>query len=203
MSKTHYAIGKYHRNKRGEYVSGSWFKRFWEGTKMWTLRAVILSVAVLLVAQTSRAFFPKLEYVSEQVVIDNLGPKIEQLKWKVIADIKSGESNNAKEQDAIITYDPPVDTSNLRCKKDILSFGNYQYKVCTVISYYKVLYGKKITQKEAILIALDDKLAGQLTYDIVFNSPKGDKAEDHWYNTARSPKYNIKGQLLAIKELQK
>lgn len=53
------------------------------------------------------------------------------------------------------------------------SWGVMQFKLTTVMHYYEELYGEKITQKEALLIALDDEKARALARDIIFEVEGG------------------------------
>lgn len=159
-------------------------RKFFRGLIFWSviIGAIILSV---------RIFFPKIEYsiVEKQVIIDNLAVKREELKGKLVADLILGENGVA------VKYDPPK--GKYKCPEDVVSFGKYQFKVCTVIGYYKSLYGKTITKKEAILIALDDNKAGELAQDMIFKEKGG---IENWFNTAN--KYKLREQLAVINALQ-
>ena len=184
----HYAVGTYKRNSKGEFVTGSWFKRMWVSVKWWSAVITLGLVGIMIVGQTARAFFPKTEYVKEQVLVDNLAPKIDELKSNLVEAIQKCESKGHKESDGIIIFDSNSEAS----------IGTLQFQRKTVQYYYKHLYGKTITAKEAVLIALDDEKAEQLAHDIIFKDSKG---VNNWYNCANS--INAKGQLTVIKTLQK
>lgn len=128
---------------------------------------------------------PELTYAREQVVVDNLPKKVEQLKSEILADLKKCESQGHTEDDAIII----MDTNNK------LSYGLYMFQRDTVTHYYKTLYQKDITKKEAVEIALDEQKAEQLARDILFTVGARD-----WYNCSK--KHNLESRILLIKKLE-
>lgn len=144
-------------------------------------------VLVVIMGTVIREMFPVYKVQEKQVILDNLTIKIDQLKGEIIADIKKGECGHYTDDDGIIIFD-----SNKKA-----SIGCYQFQKSTVIYYYKKLYGQDITGREAVLIALDDKKASQLTYDIVFGELEGWR---NWFNTGK--KYNIKERLEIIRNLE-
>jgi hypothetical protein len=190
----HNAIGTYRPDKKGNYrrdgegrFTKSGFERFWDGVKFWTKFSAVALVVTMLIGGTARAFFPKTEYVKEEVMVDNLTPKIAELKTKVVDDIQKCESKGYKENDGIIIFDSNSEAS----------IGTMQFQRKTVIHYYKTLYGKTITPKEAILIALDDEKAEALAHDIIFKDSKG---VGNWYNCSK--KIDAQGRISTIKALQ-
>lgn len=120
--------------------------------------------------------------------IDPLNRKIEALKDDVVAQIRSCESAGHKEDEGIII----LDTNNK------MSIGQLQFQKATVIYYYKTLYNKIITAKEATNIALDSTLASQLAKDILFKTKTGTL---NWINC--SIKYHSKEQVEIINKLSK
>ena len=66
----------------------------------------------------------------------------------------------------------------------------------TIIHYYKTLYSKDITKKEAVLIALDNEKAEQLASDIIFETEKGYR---NWLNC--SNKHGLAERVKFIKGL--
>jgi len=133
----------------------------------------------------------------------NFAQKIDSLQNSVVEQIHVCEKQNYSESDGLVTYDP----TEAMYQKNIgkhhfintgeLSFGTYQFKQSTVIYYYKTLYNKVITGKEAILIALDDKLAGDLTKDILFKTKDGWK---NWINCSNS--LNLPVMIQAINKIK-
>lgn len=117
------------------------------------------------------------QIVDVPVVVGSLQEKIYELQNEVLDTLTACESGGASESDGLVTFDP--NPNNPKVQK--ASFGLYQFKQSTVIHYYKVLYGKDITGKEAIDIAMNEKTSRQLTSDIIFKTNNG---LDNWYNCA-------------------
>lgn len=132
--------------------------------------------------------------VKEQVVLDNLKGKINELKGQLVGEIKSCESAGFDESYGLITYDPHKTNKNVQ----IASIGSYQFKKSTVQYYYKTLYNQEITGKEAVLIALDDEKAGELATKIIFDTDDG---LSNWINCAK--KNNSRTKLEVINSLMK
>ena len=120
--------------------------------------------------------------------IDNMPWKVEQLKNDVVNQIKSCESGGHKEEDGLII----LDTNNK------MSIGQLQFQTNTVKHYYKTLYDKVITTKEAIEIAIDTDKATALAKDIIFQTDKG---LTNWITCAN--KFDSKAQVKIIKKLEK
>lgn len=153
------------------------------------LKLGFIAVSILLIT----FWFGGLAYSSERVTMqdrevirDTLSEKIEQLKEGVLNDLRACESGGAKESAGLITYD----------SNKVASIGSYQFQVKTVQHYYKSLYQSDITQKEAVLIALDDVKARELAGDIIF---KADGLKN-WLNCAN--KNNLRSKLNTIDLLQ-
>lgn len=176
-------------NKKGsnqfKLVRKSDWKRKVRKIIMWVLW---LSVALAIMFGYVRTHYQNITLVDREVIVDNLSGKIEEVRGGIIADIKLGESQGKPENAGLIVYDT----------NHQMSIGSYQYQILTVQHYYKKLYNKDITRKEAILIALDDSKAGQLTYDIVFKEKGGWK---NWYNSGM--KYKIGDRIALLDSLTK
>ena len=114
--------------------------------------------------------------------------KIENLKHEVLNQLSKCESAGYKEDDGLIVFD-----SNAKA-----SIGNFQWQVASVIHYMKVLKGKDVTRKEAILIALDKDSAGELAKMVMFETKN--MAGKDWYNC--NNKYNLDEQIKLIKKLE-
>ena len=156
---------------------------------------MIMIVLCLLGLLAGRFIWPQIKYEQQtkEILVDNLSVKVNELKGKLLSDLKQCESKGFNEDFGLISFD-----GNKNNKKvEIASIGSYQFKKATIIYYYDTLYQKDITGKEAILIALDDQKAGELARDIIF---KTDKGLSNWFNCAKS----INGQykLQVIKELE-
>jgi hypothetical protein len=109
-------------------------------------------------------------------------------KSKVVDLLQKCESGGRKDEEGIIVWD----TNNKP------SIGVLQFQPQTVQFYYKKLYGKEITGKEAVLIALDTEKARSLATDIIFTTENG-VAKD-WVNCTRWHGLDARVQL--IKELE-
>lgn len=149
---------------------------------------LIALTLIVLAIMALRQMFPVTVYQvqEKEVILDNLSLKVNELKGQVLADLKEGESRGHVESDGIIIFD-----SNNKA-----SIGSYQFQKDTVIHYYKVLYGKDITGKDAVLIALDDQKAAELATDIIFKTDNGWR---NWYNTSK--KYGLPQKIDFIKSL--
>lgn len=174
------------------FTSG-WFTRLevslWSFTKR-GLGGIALMLIILTTAgySANKATATEIRYVDRTVQTDTLSTKIEELKREVVTTLKNCESAGAKEADALIVFD-----TNSKA-----SVGNFQYQVKTPIYYSKKLYNKTITPKEAVLLALDDEQAGELTKDIVFKTDAGLR---NWINCTN--KYNLASKVEFIKSLEK
>lgn len=78
------------------------------------------------------------------------------------------------------------------------SIGAFQFQVSTVQHYYKSLYGKVLSDKEAVLIALDTVQARSLAIDVMFNTKN--KAGKDWYNCER--KLGLDSQIAIINSIK-
>jgi len=124
-----------------------------------------------------------------EVQVDNLSEKIAQIKAEAVEGIRKCESAGHPESDGIIIFD-----SNAKA-----SIGSFQFQKTTVQHYMKVLYGKDITPKEAVLIALDEAKAGELASDIIFETPGGGLKD--WYTCAN--KIGLANTIAIVKKLEK
>ncbi|MDZ4228267.1 MAG: hypothetical protein U1E54_03400 [Candidatus Levybacteria bacterium] len=123
---------------------------------------------------------------------DNLTPKIEELKKAVVYKL----TEQCEYQGWTSESKPYKIEDNKKGGLQVV-FGRWQFVPSTIIHYYNVLYGKKITEMEAVMIALDEKQAYKLTYDIIWKI-KGGIWE--WENCAN--KLNLKERIEFIKELE-
>ena len=134
-------------------------------------------------------------YATQEVVkSDNsLKAKIETLKWQIIDTLQSCESGELGDDYGLVTFDP--DKSGKTA--NIASYGLLQFKKPTVIQYVKQLRGKDISGKEAILLALNEKEATQLAYEIIFQVKGG---VENWYTCAK--KTNAHANIEIIRKLE-
>ena len=194
----------YHNGKRLKdiYPGYSWFQVLMYRVKIVTRISAILGLMFVLSWIGYNIYTnpqpPIYKAQAEEIVVNKLDKKIADMKEEVVLTIKICESQGYDENDALIKYDPLVSNPKKTAQKDIASIGTFQFKQTTVIDYYKRIYGKDITMKEAALIALEDEKAHELTSDILF------KTENGWRNWENCGiKHGLKSKILLIKELEK
>lgn len=175
------------RLRNGKYTSG----RFRRGLAKTLLFGFVLIVIIALTKDT----FEKREFIREnmgeaiQKVENVITPtvsadlntkakvekKIEELENKVIARIRSIESNGAEHKDGemLFTFDPSRAVIE-KCRKvggwmnlDCLSLGIMQMKVSTIQRWQKQLTGEELTEREAFDLALDDDRAVEFAKDVI------------------------------------
>lgn len=127
------------------------------------------------------------ETIIEVKETNNLPNKIKEFKSDFLATLKTCESGGKTEDDAPMI----LDTNNK------MSIGLYMFQIDTVIHYYKTLYGKDVTRKEAVEIALDEEKAGKLAHDIIFTTEKGPR---EWVNCFK--KHGLVEDLKVIEKLE-
>ena len=129
------------------------------------------------------------ETVEVTRIVDKMPERIASLKTSLVQKVSDCERAGHGEDEGIIIFD-----SNAKA-----SIGTLQFQKATVISYYKRLYGKDISGKDAVMIALDEDKAFALARDIIFTTKNGVSAD--WVNCSR--KYNLQAQVDLIKQLEK
>jgi len=132
--------------------------------------------------------------IAVPVLKDNLTPKIEELKDKVIEQLAQCESKNAPQEMAIVKYDN--NSKGTLTGKHVASIGVMQFKVGTVQDFYKTLHKKSLTNYEATLLALDNQKAKQFAKEAIF----GIKGAIHHWSCADSA---MVAQVTMIKSLEK
>jgi hypothetical protein len=158
---------------QGRRINGRFdsFKAKCRRAGIYTVRAAVI-VTVLYGTFTLGA----LVYSTDNITVANaqevnqLPAKIADLKADVIDQIQSCETPNLTEDDAPIILDP----------NNRMSIGSMMFQIATVQEYEKSLYGKTVTRKETVEIALDEKEAKALANDIVFK----EDGLGNWLNCA-------------------
>jgi hypothetical protein len=155
------------------------------------VKILVILFTIYIVARMYSHYNPSIKI--NTITVDNskelLSTKIELLKAEVVATLRSCESAGYKEDNGIIIFD----------SNKVASIGTLQFQKLTIIYYYKALYNKVITGKEAVLIALDDNLSGKLATDIMFTTKN--KASKDWYNC--SQRHNLDQRIDIINQLTK
>jgi hypothetical protein len=183
-------------NYMGREVNGRFssfkikFVRFTKRLMFWSFIAGLVYGSFQVGVSTN-----EVSYAKEIVQVDNLGKKVEELKWEVVDVIQACESAGHTEDDAIIMYDN--NQAGTLKGKNVWSLGQLQWKVPTIQHYVKLLEGKVITQKEAVTIALDTDRARELAYKVIFQ----ENGLNNWKNCADKTKSWDK--LKVISQLEK
>lgn len=138
---------------------------------------------------------PRTIFATSNVEVDTLPGKIDGLKKDLIQRLSNCERAGHTEDEGIIIYD---DNSAGTLGKQIPSIGTLQFKKSTVQYYYKTLYKKDITPKEAVIVALDDSKAFELAQDIIFTTDKG---LSNWVNC--SNKLGLASEVAIINKISK
>lgn len=133
--------------------------------------------------------------------------KIEDLKNKVMDKLMDCERFTYKDEDGLVTYDPTdaqftksisTGTKQTVVDKGEMSYGLFQFKKSTVVYFMEMKTGKKITKKEALLIALDTDKAKELAKYVAFETKN--KIGKDWYNC--NVKYGLDAQVDIIKSME-
>lgn len=150
------------------------------GAKAITLAAVMVAIGV---------FFGATNSVDAQFVHTDAFPqKLEALKADVVDRLQgSCESLGTDSARTPVIFDT----------NGVGSYGLWRWQIKSVVYYYKKLYGKEITNSDAIVIVLDDEKARVLTTDVIFKAG----GIDNWRNCAR--KLNLVPEVNAIIQLSK
>lgn len=116
----------------------------------------------------------------------NEGKKVEALKEDIMDRLKQCESGDLTLDDAPIILD-----SNHE-----MSIGLYMFQRDTVIYYYEKFYGKTISRREAVEIAISEE-ARELAKRIIFEETGGIY---NWTNCAK--REGLVSEITVIKKLQ-
>lgn len=160
----------------------------------WTIITGTIGTACVLLWSKGDTFswsrgVKELTNIPQALTKPTLEAKIDELKDKIVEDIRNCERSKYSENDGIIIFD----------SNEEASIGTFQFQRKTVIHYYKTLYQKTITPKEAILISLDEPKARSLVKDIIFKDSKGWR---NWYNCGIKKEISAEQRVKIIKELE-
>ena len=132
-------------------------------------------------------FFPNTVTAINEIKIDTLPQKVEELKAGVVAELEQCESGGYPSDRGIIIFD----------SNDQASIGVLQMQKTHVKHFYKELYGQEITGQEAVVIAITPEKARPLAKDVLFKVEDGWK---EWYNCGR--KLDLATKIDYIKQLE-
>jgi hypothetical protein len=110
-----------------------------------------------------------------------------EMEDEVLATLAGCETGGVADQDGALI----MDTNNE------FSIGRYQWQRPSVKYYIEKLEDRKITNQEAIMIAVDYDRATELTRKVLFQEPEGWR---NWYNCSR--KHNLASRIEAINKIR-
>lgn len=179
------------RDIRGRFSSfKSYCRRVWH----WIKVSAFVSLVLFITASFGAAFMSTSTVTATTV---NLLPeKLEELKDDLVNRLADCENGHYTEDDAIVMYDN--NAAGSLNGKNVFSFGEMQWKVSTIQHQVKLRDGHSITQKEAVLIALNTSEAKKLAKFTIF-SGKDSKGVGHWHNCAT--KLGLYEEVKVIKKL--
>ena len=187
------------RDSEGKFVSNKWFV-----TKFLGLPILFICVG-LSVAMYYEHKHPNIitNTVTTDISPEMYAQKIDSLEKSVVKQVEDCESQGYTESDALVTYDPrdsdrATDAGKVVVDKGQMSYGVLQFKTKTVQYYYNSLYGKKLTNLEAIMVALNASSSEALAQDVMFQSPKMGLTD--W--TDCSNRLNLGVMITAIKKIK-
>lgn len=118
---------------------------------------------------------------------------VEQLQHEVIARLQRDESGGEASGGDVLYVNDPQSSLRGECARiggmrhiECDSWGVMQFKIPTVMWFYSQLYGEEITEKQALMIALDDDKARALASDAIFQI---EGAVWHWSAADNDPSY--------------
>lgn len=141
-------------------------------------------------------------FVGKQITAVNITPtvsadvtmewKVSEMQKKIISDLEECESGNNSAP--LIQYDN--NSHGTLTGKDIPSIGVLRFKIGTIQTYEKQLYGVTMSEKDAIILALDTSKSEALASDIIFKTDGG-----LWNWSCATP--DMGAEVTVIKELLK
>lgn len=181
----------YNITHNGRRINGQ-FDSFWAKLRRgWNYTVLGFKFLVFTALMISIGFFfgKTGSVVAHYNTVNTFPQKIEELKADVVTrlgkDCESKGTNSDKTPDIF-------DTNGKG------SYGEWRWQIKSVVYFYKKLYSQDITNKEALLIALDDAKARKLTTDVIFTVPGG---IENWLNCDK--KLGLSAEVKVIKQLEK
>ena len=107
----------------------------------------------------------EISYVAPVYAGITMEARLEMLKDGIIEELAECESNNAPQEEALVTYDN--NSRETLTEKHVASLGVLQFKVATVQQFWKQLYGEEISNYEATILALDNERAKILAKEAI------------------------------------
>jgi hypothetical protein len=121
-----------------------------------------------------------IERLAAKLAGEKVQARVDELKKEVVEKIRNDESGIAfSDGDVFYTHDP-TESDYADCRRiggkraiDCDSWGPLQFKIPTIQHFYQTLYNEQISEKEALLVALDEEKATNLAIDIIINVEGG------------------------------
>jgi hypothetical protein len=151
-----------------------------------TIVSVIIMAIIAYASWSAGGKWNTITVVNERIV-DAMPARVAELKRGVAEQLMACESSGATDEDGLIVFD-----ANRKA-----SIGRFQFQKATVIHYYNLIYGVKLTGKEAVMLALDTERAMELATRIMFETKS--MAGMDWVNCDR--KLDLDRQISIIKKL--
>lgn len=139
----------------------------------------------------TKSLVDKLQVEKERVVSETqkliAEAEVNFKKNDLLMELKACESSSAHESDAIMILD----------SNNEMSIGEFMFQRDTVVHYYKVLYDKEITRRDAVIISITHEDSRKLAEDILFKTKNG---WENWYNCGK--KLKLEKRIAEIKNMQ-
>lgn len=147
--------------------------------KFWFYAGVVFCAAVFVVGSALSS--DTVKAIAVPHAVDMTPQRIAEFKADLVYRLLKCEAAGYKEEDAIVMYDN--NSRGTLTGKNVWSFGQLQFKVSTIQKYVKDRTGVSISQKDAVLLALDTPKASELASWIIFETKGGIW---NWKNCAES-----------------
>lgn len=171
-------------------------KQFMKKAAFWSVIGLGLIGVGMIFATFSLQNSVQAEVIRVPQAVDHTPRRILELKKDLVARLMACESAGHKEEDAIIIYDN--NKAGTLKGKTVFSLGQLQWKVSTIQHYVNLRDNKQITQKEAVLLALDTDQASELALWTIFETEGG---VYNWKNC--SDKHGLAAEVTILKKLSK
>ena len=186
-------IGRFTRNYWAFFVANPFKALVWQRK---VLLAGMVLCAIIPLSSVTGAKMPDLrgttmEYVANRVYAEEISPdrldaKIAELKAELLDTLQKCESGG--KADIAVIFDA----------NGVGSFGVFQWQPHSFQYYWEKKTGEKITEREAIVKAMDNGIARELASYVIFETDRGTSKD--WVICTRN--YDLKTKLELIKKLE-
>jgi hypothetical protein len=166
------------RDRAGRYALSLWnrekakARKVYAAAQWWTKR-FIAPVALLVLIAAIYGMFTNDTLVAKNVHADTdpFAAKITLMQDEVLDALERCESGGAPKDAALVIFDQ--NSKGTLSRKDAPSLGSFQFKVSTVQNFEQRRSGKRLTNYEATLLALDHSQARELARYAIFGTQGG------------------------------